>query len=342
LNRPPAPFDRALVLTAGLGTRLHPLTLVRAKAAVPTDGEPLVRRVIRWLVASGVSDLVLNLHHRPESITAVVGDGSDLGARVRYSWEDPVLGSAGGPRHALPLLMESARDWTPVAPPYDGRLPPTLLLVNGDTLTDVDLRALGEQHARTGAWVTMALIPNPRPDKYGGVVLDGGHVVTGFTRRGHPGPSFHFIGVQAVDARVFAELEDGVAAESVLEVYPRLMAEWPGRVRGFVSDASFQDIGTPLDLLNTSLELAAAAGRPGRPAWGAGARVDPAARVTRSLLWDRVRVGAGATLTECVVADDVTVPAGAHFERCAIVRSEAAAGPGEERQGPLLVARLDR
>ena len=93
------------MLTAGLGTRLRPLTDVRAKAAIPVAGEPMIRRIIEGLVAGGVTDLVLNLHHRPETITAVVGDGSDLGARVRYSWEQPALiGSGGGPRLALPLL----------------------------------------------------------------------------------------------------------------------------------------------------------------------------------------------------------------------------------------------
>jgi mannose-1-phosphate guanylyltransferase len=78
---------RALVLTAGLGTRLRPLTDVRAKPAIPVAGEPMIRRIIRWLVARGVADLVLNLHHLPETLTAVVGGGGDLGARVRYSWE---------------------------------------------------------------------------------------------------------------------------------------------------------------------------------------------------------------------------------------------------------------
>src|SRR6185295_13664273 len=99
---------RALVLTAGLGTRLRPLTYVRAKAAVPVNGETLARRVVRWLTSFGIRDFVLNLHHLPASITASVGDGSDLGARVRYSWENPVLGSAGGPRRALPLLTDSS------------------------------------------------------------------------------------------------------------------------------------------------------------------------------------------------------------------------------------------
>jgi NDP-sugar pyrophosphorylase family protein len=313
--------SRALVLAAGLGTRLHPLTLARAKAAAPVDGEALARRTIRWLAGHGIHDLVLNLHHKPESITAAVGDGGDLDARVRYSWESPVLGSAGGPRHALPLLLDGLK----------AGAPRTFVLVNSDTLTDIDLPAMVDQHRRTGALVTMALIPNPRPDKYGGVLVDGDHAVTGFTRRGNLRPSFHFIGPQVVEAEAFMTLEDGVPAESVLGIYPAWMASRPASIRGFVSDAAFQDIGTPADLLQTSLDLAAADGRADHPRWGRNVRVAATARVTRSVLWDDVTVGAGAVLTECVVADGVCIPDGAVMTRCAIVR-----GPRD-----LEIARLD-
>jgi NDP-sugar pyrophosphorylase family protein len=296
---------RALVLAAGLGTRLQPLTLARAKAAAPVDGEPLVRRTIHWLTRQGFTDLVVNLHHKPDTITAVVGDGSDLGARVRYSWESPVLGSAGGPRHALPLLTEREEG-------------ATCVLVIGDTLTSVDLAAMVEQHRRTGADVTMALIPNPRPDKYGSVQLDERHAVTGFTRRGTEG--FHFIGPQVIETNAFLPLADGVPSESVLGLYPQLIARRPGSVMGFVSDATFQDLGTPADLLQTSLDLAARDGRPDRPRWGRGVRVAPSASVVRSVLWDDVTVGEGARVEECVIADGVTIPDGAVYRRCAIAR----------------------
>jgi mannose-1-phosphate guanylyltransferase len=311
---------RALVLAAGLGTRLQPLTHARAKAAAPIDGEPLARRAIRWLVGHGVRDLVLNLHHKPESIAAAVGDGSDLGARVRYSWESPVLGSAGGPRHALPLLLDSQPADAPHHSRDAAKAERTFVLVNGDTLTDVDLPAMLAQHRASGARVTMALIPNPRPDKYGGVLLDAGHAVTGFTRRGSTETNFHFIGPQVVEADVFESLPDGVPAESVNGVYPRLMAQRPGAVMGYVSAATFRDIGTPADLLQTSLDLAAADGRPDAPWWGRNARVDPSARIARSVLWDDVTIGADVTLTECIVADGVTIPDHASYTRCAIVR----------------------
>jgi NDP-sugar pyrophosphorylase family protein len=313
---------RALILTAGLGTRLRPLTDVRAKAAVPVNGEALVRRIIRWLGSHGVHDLVLNLHHRPATIAAVVGDGADLGARVRYSWEQPVLGSAGGPRHALPLVADA-----------DG----AFLIVNGDTLTDVDVRAAMDAHAASGAAVTMALIPNPRPDRYGGVLVAGGRV-TGFTRPGAAAPSFHFVGVQVADPRAFADLPDGVPAESVGQVYPRLMAQDPGSIAAFVSEAGFQDIGTPADYLRTSLELAAIEGD---RLTGARGRIASSAVLRRTVVWDDVAIGERARLDSCIVCDGVRIPADASFERCAIVPAGARDPRDDERlDGGLLIRPL--
>ncbi len=113
---------QALVLTAGFGKRLRPLSAIRAKPAVPVAGEPLVHRLLRWLVGQGVQDAVLNLHYLPNTITGVVGDGSGLGIRIRYTWEPRLLGSAGGPRAMLPLLD-----------------PGSTFILNGDTLTDMSL-----------------------------------------------------------------------------------------------------------------------------------------------------------------------------------------------------------
>lgn len=326
---------RALVLTAGLGTRLRPLTYVRAKAAVPVNGEPLARRVVRWLVSHGITDQILNLHHHPESITRLVGDGSDLGARVRYSWENPVLGSAGGPRHALPLLLDRR------APSAGRRAPESergaFLLVNGDTLTDVDIAAVLDRHHRSNALVTMALIPNPRPDKYGGVLVSKDGFVSGFTRAGTRGESWHFIGVQVANADAFSSLADGVPAESVNALYPALMARNPHAVAAFTCAASFRDIGTPADYLRTSVELAADEG----DRMQSGARVTCArsARLVRTAVWDDVVIGDRAELVDCVVCDGARIPGGASYERCAIVPATGrTAAAGERIDGTLLVA----
>jgi mannose-1-phosphate guanylyltransferase len=291
----------ALLLTAGIGTRLMPLTRVRAKPAVPVGGEPLIRRIIRHLVEHSVTRLVLNLHHLPSTIAAVVGDGSDLGAHVRYSWEQPaILGSAGGPRLALPLLQEAR-----------------FLIVNGDTLSDLDVSALARAHAASGALVTLALTPNREPFKYGGVALDHDWRVTGFVPRGPAARgTYHFFGVQVVEARVFEPLQPGVAAASIGGVYDQLIARQPGSVRGFVASVTYWDVGTTLDYLHTSSRF----GDDGSN--GKRCEVDPTAVVERSILWDDVRVGARARLDRCIVTDRVSIAAGREFRDAVLIAQD--------------------
>ena len=284
-----------LILTAGLATRLQPLSSVRAKAALPVAGQPLISRILKWLHDAGVRRVVLNLHHRPESITAIVGDGSQFDLHVRYSWEPQVLGSAGGPARAMPLL-ESDR----------------FLIVNGDTLTNVDLPALAAQHIDTNALVTMAVVDgDPR---YNGVIADESGIVRGFGKQ--PG-AFHFIGVQVVNASAFAGVSPEVKSETVHGIYPGLIASRPGAVRIFHTTEEFHDIGSPQDYLQTALKFSTRESRPVDR--GRDAVVAPTARLSNTVLWDRVEVGAGARLTNCVVADDVHVPDGAEHANCSLV-----------------------
>ena len=265
----------------------------------------MIRRIIRWLVSRGVRDLVLNLHHLPATLTAVVGDGSDLGARVRYSWEQPrVLGSAGGPRLALPLVTNHRSD--------------TFFIINGDTLTDVDLGAIAAAHAASGALVTLALVPNREFDRYGGVVLDAEGRVTEFVRRGPLAEgSYHFIGVQLAHASAFASVPAGEAANSIGGVYDALVTAAPDAVRGFVCDAEFLDVGTTDDYWRTSRVFAEREGRAGSTV-GLRARIHPSARIVDSILWDDVEVGADAVIEECIVTDGATIPAGAKYQRTVI------------------------
>jgi NDP-sugar pyrophosphorylase family protein len=259
-------------------------------------GDAMVRRIIRSLVSRGVTDLVLNLHHLPQTITTVVGDGSDMGARVKYSWEQPrVLGSAGGPTTALPIIGSDA-----------------FFIVNGDTLTDVNVRDLAAAHERSGALVTLALVQNREFDRYGGVVLDARGAVTGFVRRGPSAEgSYHFIGVQMARAEAFRGVEPHVPANTIGGIYDRLIAGRPGSLRGYVCDAAFWDVGTVDDYRRTSIDFMKREGQADTTI-GQRARIDPTARILRSILWDDVEVGAGAVLEDCIVTDAVTIAAGAH------------------------------
>jgi NDP-sugar pyrophosphorylase family protein len=216
---------------------------------------------------------------------------------VRYSWEQPVLGSAGGPRRAFSLARDK-RLW----------------LVNGDTLADVPLGAMAEAHGRSNALVTMAVIPNPDPSRYGGVAIDDRGGVTGFSRRGGTGPSWHFVGVQIAERGAFERLPDGVPAESIGALYPSLIAERPGSVRAFTCEATFRDIGTPADYLAACLALADNPAALRAP----DARVAPDATVEQSVLWEDVQVGSGARLSECVVMNGTRIPEGFQAHRAVI------------------------
>jgi NDP-sugar pyrophosphorylase family protein len=309
----------ALVLTAGLATRLRPLSLVRAKAALPVAGVPLVHRILRSLAAAGVTDAVLNLHHLPHTLTRLVGDGSALGMRVRYSWEVPVLGPAGGPRRAAPLLGS------------------TFLIVNGDTLTDLDVSALVADHRRSGALVTMAVVPNTQRNKYSGLSADASGALTGFAKRGSPENAFHFIGVQVVEAAAFASVPENTPFETST-LYTSLIASQPGSIRLFTTSAEFFDIGTPADYLDTSLRIAEHERQAAAPA--AHAQVDATARVERSILWDDVVVEAGTMLRECVVTDGVRVPADTSWHGVTILVAGGALVPGERQIDDLAIASL--
>ena len=300
----------ALVLTAGLATRLRPLSLLRAKAAIPVAGRALVSLIVEQLKNAGVTEVVLNLHYLPHTITSQVGDGAHLGVRVRYSWEGVVLGSAGGPRRAAPLLDAG-----------------TFLVVNGDTLASVDLPQLVAQHRASDALVTMATMPNQEPHKYGGVATAADGRVTGIVKRGDTAPSQHFVGIQVVEAAAFQAVPPDVPWESVGTLYPALIAERPGSVRTCAIATAFYDIGTPRDYLDTCLRLES----------GKGAR----AGVVDSVLWDGVSIGAGTSVTRCVVTDEVTLPGGSTWSDQVIRLADAAAlGPSESRVGSLAVSAL--
>lgn len=304
-------IDSAIVLAAGLGTRLAPLSNLRAKAALPVAGEALVRRLLRWLAAADVRRVVVNLHHLPATITRVVGHGDDLGLEVRYSWEPVVLGSAGGPARAFDLLGCDRA-----------------FLVNGDTLTDLDLHAIAGEHLRHRPLVTLAVI-DPRPG-YNAVAAtrEGGFagVVPAGRLDGPAGADLgHFIGVQVAERAAFADVPRDTPSEVLRWLYPRLCAEAPGHVRVWKTSASYHDIGTPAVYLYTAATFARAEGR--ALDRGLPVAVHHTAEIIDTVLWDGVVVGPRAVIRHCVLGDGVVVPEGARLEHAAVVRA-ADAVPG--------------
>src|SRR5215213_8124451 len=141
---------KAMILAAGFGTRLFPLTIDRTKPAIPFLGKPLVGYVAEYVARYGFRDVVVNLHHQPESVKKALGDGHDFGVNIHYTVETPeILGTSGALDNARHLLDDE-----------------TFLIVNGKIITDIDIAAAVETHRQTGALATMVLKPNARRERF--------------------------------------------------------------------------------------------------------------------------------------------------------------------------------
>ena len=157
---------RVMVMAAGKGTRLRPVTDLLPKPMAPVANRPVLYHILRLLKRHGFGEVVLNLHHMPEVITEYLGDGSAVGLDVRYSYEPELLGTAGG--------VKKNEDFLGVD---------TFLVMSGDALTDIDLTGLVAAHRRNGSIATLAVKEVADPSLYGVVVTDDDDRVIGFQEK---------------------------------------------------------------------------------------------------------------------------------------------------------------
>ena len=330
---------KAMVLAAGLGLRMRPLTLLRAKPALPVLNRPLLEWTMGKLARAGVRDVVVNLHHLPETVETALGSGRRFGLRIRYSREATILGTGGGPGAVRELLGDG---------PF--------LLVNGDVLFDFDLRRLVAAHRASGARATLALRPNPVPYAYSPVVTDRKGRILSIA--GRPGAAHGrvsmFASVHVLDPALLERLPEG-ASDSVLDLYIPLLAEG-AHLQGVRTRGAWYDFGRPSLYRDAQLRLlpgrgreralvdgkarVAATARVRRSVVGGRARLGPSARVERSVLWDGAVVEAGARVRGSIVATGGVVRAGERAEGVIVLPAEALDAAGEagrrvERRGDM-------
>ncbi len=322
-----------MILAAGYGTRLWPLTIDRTKPAIPFMGRPLIGYVAEYLARYGFDDIVVNLHHQPESVRAALGDGSDYDVRFHYIAEPVILGTSGAIGNARALLDDGD----------------AFVVINGKLATDIDLTEALETHRRTRALATLVLRPNPLRERYSTVAVKDG-LVTGFggyppsdnagsapgaaqneradsgsrtegdggRPRGDDVPLM-FTGIQVLDPRVFDLIPPGVFSHSVTDVYVPAIARGE-RVAAHVSGGSWYELSTVRRYLETSVALMKREGRDVER--GPGSTVADGADVTESVLWEDVQVAEGAVVRRSVLGAGVRVERGEVFEDVAVVRAE--------------------
>ena len=225
-----------MILSAGLGTRMRPLTLTRPKPMVEVGGRPLIDFALATLAAAEIRHVVINLHHFGEQIRGYLGDGRGRGFRIEYSFEGVLQGSGGGIRDARRLLGRG-----------------TVVTLNADTLIGIDLRPFLREHRNRTAAATLVLRKDPEMDRFGtiGIAPDGRirrfltHMAPSATDRGEP---YMFTGVQILEPRVFDYLEDENGPFSITELtYPRMLAAGEP-LFGAVFTGPWLTVGSPEEL----------------------------------------------------------------------------------------------
>jgi NDP-sugar pyrophosphorylase family protein len=335
---------RAMILAAGYGTRLWPLTIDRAKPAIPFMGRPLVGYVAEYLSRYGFDEVVVNLHHRPESVRSALGDGSRFGVRLQYVEEPVILGTSGALDNARSLL--------------EGE---TFVVINGKIATDIDLSAALATHRRTGALATLVLRPNPRRERYS-IVEVSDDLITGFggfpesdnageeggagaakfegdggsadaerrEARGAEQAPLMFTGIHVLDTRIFEYIPRGVFSHSVTDVYLPAIRRGE-RIAAHVAEGTWYELSTVSRYLDTSVALMRAEGRSVEV--GDGSVIESGAEVDDAVLWENVRIEAGARVRRAVVGAGVTLGAGEVFENVAVVRAELVEGVERPEKG---------
>ncbi len=224
---------KAMVLAAGLGTRLRPLTNSLPKPLLPLGPHPLLVWNLLLLRQYGLTEVMINLHYRGNQIQDAIGDGQQWGLKVSYSVESVLLGTGGALKQVEPFFEDK---------PF--------LVINGDTIFDLDLCALMTHHRQANAIATMVLRDDPNVEQWGVLETDAqGHVLT-INGKGRPPSSGEktlsrrmFAGIHVIDPFLLRHIPPGVPS-SIIDAYV-LWLERGATVSSFPLTGYWSDVGTP-------------------------------------------------------------------------------------------------
>ena len=314
---------QAVILAGGPGTRLRPLTLARAKPVVPLLNRPFLAHQLALLREHGIVDAILACSYRVDDVRAALGEAGDLGLKLRYVVETEPLGTGGGVANAADLAAG------------------TLLVLNGDILTDADLSAMRRFHTARGSRATIFLTRVADPRAYGLVELDADGRLRAFREKpsGEAAITTDTVnaGAYLLDAALLKRIPRGRPVSIEREFFPALIADGIPCF-GWHAPAYWRDIGNPAAYRAAQLDLLEGRARmllppPGEPrdgSWVAGggtvatdaSLVAPSVVGARVTLAPRCRVGPSA-----VVGDGSTIGPDARVEG-AIVWERVEVGPG--------------
>lgn len=303
---------KAMILAAGLGLRLRPLTLERAKPAIPLLGKPLVIRLIENLMDQGVTQFRLNLHHLPRTIESLFGVSAERDLPVSFSHEQTILGTAGGLKANQSFFGDE-----------------TFLMVNGDIVFDFRLDQAVAFHRKMEALATLILYPQKPPYRHVQVRIDREGRLHDF--KDAPSPTsaispetYVFTGVHILEPEIFQFIPPGTFYEINDQVYPSAL-KIGKRVLGFPVQGYWNDIGHPARYLEAQKELFSRQGILPPTHISPGAKVHETARIgpyisaedgciigsdttaENAIFWENTHLEKGSLVRNCITGTGVTI-----------------------------------
>jgi len=319
-----------MILAAGFGTRLKPLTLGLPKPMFPVLNRPLLEHTLNFLSSQGIQDIIVNVHHLPEKIIEYFGDGSDFGVRLQFSREDEILGTAGGLKKAQSFLEKE-----------------TFLVLNSDVLANINLDSAFKFHKEKKACLTLVVRQDAEPEKYSPIQLADDGRITRFVDASikHSFATTQrimFTGIQIMEPEIFSRIPANKFCGTTEDIFPSMIEEGLP-VYGYLHEKYWIDMGTretyiqaQADALEGRLALKTSPSRnPEGPlvvppvhigkgceisndaqvgphtVLGDGCRIRSGAVVENSILWEGATIGSDATVQNSIIGKGVAIDTGA-------------------------------
>ena len=303
---------KAMILSAGLGTRLRPLTLERAKPAIPVCGRPLIIRTLQTLSAQGISQFRLNLSWMPNSIERLFDDERAVNGEVSFSQEPQILGTGGGLK-ANQSFFETD----------------TFLMVNGDILFDFHINQAINFHRKNRPLATLLLAPQNPPFRFTPLRMDNDCNIINFLDAPNAvdptSETYVFTGIHIIEPDIFKYIEHGVFQEIISQGYKRALKDGR-RVIGYRVDGYWNDLGSPSGYLQAVQDvLSGRLGDSPSDSFIAGnSRIHPQAltrncslesgcilgagsKVINSIVWENSVIAEDGEVVDCIIGSGVKV-----------------------------------
>ena len=290
---------KAMILAAGLGTRLRPLTFTRPKALMPVGNRPMIDRVIEYLKRCNIDELIVNAHHHKEQLVAHLDGGRPFGLNIQVKVEPVILGTGGG-------IKNTEGFWD--AKPF--------VVINGDILTDIDLIRAYEAHQRAGNLVTLILHDHA---SFNQVRINEQLDIVDIAPEAHPG-RLAFTGIHIIEPEILSRIPKD-RFYNIIDCYQKLISEG-SPIRAYISKAHcWRDVGTiesyflaNREVLQENTILSGPGCRIHDSAtlkeWaviGKDTKLEEGVEICRSVLWERVRIRKGLRVIDSIVTSSKEV-----------------------------------